>query len=130
MSTSIDPCSIKNCPTSTILALTDFLNVIHGKWKIPIIGALTFGKKRFKDLEQALEKITPRMLSKELKELELNNIVTRKVYNTHPIKIEYELTPSGKALEPILKSMVDWGMKHREVSIMEYLEDLKNTNQL
>lgn len=107
------PSNIPDCPALTILALNDCLTVLNGKWKTPIIGTLFFGPKRFKDLETTIKKITPRMLSKELKELELNNIVMRNIYNTRPVRIEYELTDSGKTLKPILEAMVEWGTLHR-----------------
>lgn len=105
--------SLKKCPTSFLLAIKDTLNVVNGKWKIPIIGALLFGKKRFKELEREIPKITPRMLSKELRDLEANGIVSRTVYNTVPVSIEYALTPSGKSFTRVLNVMVEWGLKHR-----------------
>lgn len=107
------PSNIPECPSSTILALNDCLAVVNGKWKVPIIGTLLFGPKRFKDLETTIKKITPRMLSKELKELEVNGIVKRNIYDERPIRIEYELTNSGHTLKPILDAMVEWGSKHR-----------------
>jgi DNA-binding HxlR family transcriptional regulator len=67
----------QQCPRSYTLALTDTLNVINGKWKLPIIASLMRDVNRFKDLLERVEKITPRMLSKELKELEINGIVLR-----------------------------------------------------
>ena len=112
---------IPACPAHTILALNDCLAVLRGKWKIPIIGSLLFGPKRFKDME-ALIKLTPRMLSKELQELELNGIVRRNIYETRPVRIEYELTDSGKSLEPILQTMVEWGSQHREKIMKEEKE--------
>ena len=105
--------NILNCPTSTVLALNDCLTVMNGKWKAPIIGTLLSGPKRFKDLESVIKKISPRMLSKELKELELNNIVRRKIYDSRPVRIEYELTESGFMLKPIFGAMVEWGLQHR-----------------
>lgn len=110
----MNPNNIPECPASIILALNDCLTVLSGKWKVPIIGTLFFGPKRFKDLEITIKKITPRMLSKELKELELNSIIERNIYKTRPIRIEYELTDSGRTLKPILDAMVEWGSKHRE----------------
>lgn len=101
------------CPRSYILALTDTLTVIHGKWKLPIIASLLRGVNRFNDLLESTEKITPRMLSKELKELELNGIVQRHVYNQTPVLIEYELTESGRGIATVIDSMIDWGMLHR-----------------
>ncbi|WP_196888729.1 winged helix-turn-helix transcriptional regulator [Aureivirga sp. CE67] len=117
----MNPSNIPECPVTTILALKDCLAVLSGKWKVPIIGTLLFGAKRFKDLENTIQKITPRMLSKELKELEMNNIVKRIVHDTRPILIEYELTESGYALQPILEAMVKWGEDHRK----DYLKEVK-----
>jgi DNA-binding HxlR family transcriptional regulator len=101
------------CPRSYILALTDTLNVIQGKWKLPIIASLLRGMNRFKDLLASSEKITPRMLSKELKELEINGIVQRIVYDQTPVLIEYRLTESGRDIATVIDSMIDWGMLHR-----------------
>ncbi len=108
---------IKQCSKSYILAVNDTLNVISGKWKLPIIASLFAGKKRFKEMQENIEKITPRMLSKELKELELNNIVIRTVHNSTPVLIEYELTESGHLLTEVIDSMVKWGLNHRSISI-------------
>lgn len=104
----------KNCCTAFILALQDTVNVIHGKWKLRIIGVLLFGKRRFKDLQRDIPGITPRMLSKELKELELNGVVKRTVFDTIPVSVEYELTKSGKSLNEVLDPMIKWGLQHRK----------------
>jgi DNA-binding HxlR family transcriptional regulator len=105
---------VKKCPTEYVLAINDTLNVLQGKWKLPIIGSLLFGKKRFKEIEREIPKITPRMLSKELKELEINGIVTRTVYNTIPVSVEYELTKSGSSLDDVMDAMIKWGLQHRK----------------
>ncbi|HET6542185.1 MAG TPA: helix-turn-helix domain-containing protein [Chryseolinea sp.] len=105
---------IKSCSSQFVLALHDTLNVIHGKWRMPIIGSLLYGKKRFKELEREIPHITPRMLSKELKELELNGILKRTVFDTIPVTVEYELTKSGKSLNEILDPMIEWGLQHRK----------------
>ena len=104
---------VKQCPQQYILALSDTLNVISGKWKLPIVASLLKGKSRFKDLQENIEKITPRMLSKELKELEINGIVERKVYDQTPVLIEYKLTESGKNITSVIDAMLDWGLTHR-----------------
>ena len=75
-------------------------------------------KKRFKYLQQNVEKITPRMLSKELKELEVNGIVKWKVYHQTPVLIEYELTASGRSFANVIDAMIDWGLEHRK-EVME-----------
>jgi DNA-binding HxlR family transcriptional regulator len=105
---------VKKCSGTYVLAVNDTLNVIHGKWKLPIIGSLHFGKKRFKELAREIPKITPRMLSKELKDLEVNGIVTRTVQGTIPVTVEYELTKSGESFNDVLEAMVRWGLQHRK----------------
>lgn len=110
---------VRQCPVRYVLAVNDTLNVISGKWKLPIIASLLHGKKRFKDLQNSVEKITPRMLSKELKELELNGIVERKVHDSTPVLIEYELTASGRKLTEVLDPMVKWGLEHRKISFAQ-----------
>lgn len=113
----IDRDKVQQCPRHYVLALTDTLNVMNGKWKLPIIASLLHGKIRFKDLQDNIDKITPRMLSKELKELELNGIIERKVYNQTPVLIEYILTESGKNITSVIDAMIDWGMIHRAEAI-------------
>lgn len=108
---------IKKCPVSYILAINDTLNAFQGKWKMPIIGVLLFGKKRFKEIEREVSKITPRMLSQELKDLEANGIIKRTVFDTIPVTVEYELTPSGKNLSTVVESMLAWGLQHRQSNI-------------
>jgi len=105
---------IRKCPTQFGLALKDALNVLNGKWKMAIIGTLLFGKKRFSELEREIKGINPRMLSKELKELELNGVVSRRVIASRPVSIEYELTESGISLKKVLEEMIKWGLQHRE----------------
>jgi DNA-binding HxlR family transcriptional regulator len=96
-----------------ILPVRDTLDILSGKWKLPIIGALVNGKKRFKEMERQIPKITARMLSKELKELEINQLVKRTVYDTMPVTVEYELTPYGASLKEVLIVLGNWGTKHR-----------------
>ncbi|WP_134091722.1 helix-turn-helix domain-containing protein [Olivibacter sp. XZL3] len=95
-------------------AVHDTLDVLGGKWKIEIISALSFGKLRFMELQREVQGIGAKMLSKELRELELNELVSRQVCNTKPITVEYELSEYGKTLGNIIDEMIDWGMKHRE----------------
>ncbi len=104
----------KACPIQFVLAVNDTLNVITGKWKLPIIGTLLFDKKRFTEIQRNIPKITPRMLSKELKDLEMNGIVKRTVYDTIPVSVEYELTNSAKSLGEVLDKMLEWGLMHRK----------------
>lgn len=117
MNSSIELNKLKQCANSYVLAINDTMNVVSGKWKLPIIGALLFGKKRFKELEKNIPKITPRMLSKELRDLEANGIVTRTVHDTVPVTVMYELTRSGESLTKVLDVMVEWGLEHRESTL-------------
>ena len=103
----------EECPKN-LLPVQDALYVLSGKWKIPIIIALKFGNKRFKELHNEIVGITAKMLSKELKELEINSLVKRTVYDTTPVTIEYELTDYGATLDDVIMALRDWGLKHRQ----------------
>lgn len=93
--------------------LQDTLYVISGKWKLQILFTLGNGHKRYRDILKNIPGITSRMLSKELKELELNKIVARKVYSDIPVRIDYEVTDYCKSFDPIIRQMIDWGKAHR-----------------
>jgi DNA-binding HxlR family transcriptional regulator len=108
--------SIKAC-NQRIAAVKDTLYVIGGKWKMPIIVALNHGPLRFKQLLRELEDITPKILSKELKQLELNEFISRTVYPTSPVTVEYQLTEYSESFNGIIKEMSDWGMKHKKTII-------------
>ena len=105
---------VKSCPLQYVLAVNDTLNVFNGKWKMPIIGSLLWEKRRFTEIQRNIPRITPRMLSKELRDLENNGIVKRIVYDTIPIGVEYELTESAKLLGGVLDKMLEWGLQHRQ----------------
>ncbi|MES2372156.1 MAG: helix-turn-helix domain-containing protein [Bacteroidota bacterium] len=100
--------------TRSIAAIRDTLYVLSGKWKLPILIALSSGPSRFKDLQRSLQDITPKILSKELKDLELNEFVTRTVYATSPVSVEYALTKYSQSLNKIIGEMCDWGLQHRK----------------
>ena len=96
-----------------LLPIRDALDVLNGKWKLPIIVSLNFGEKRFGEISKEVHGITDRMLSKELRDLEINGLVTRTVHNTYPVKVTYTLTPHGESLEEVIESLKAWGIKHR-----------------
>lgn len=107
-----------------VLPIRDTLDLLSGKWKLPILGALMFGKKRFNELDREIPKITPRMLSKELRDLEMNQLVIRKVYDTKPVTVEYELSGYGQSLDKVLDALRDWGLEHRKrIMGQEWAED-------
>ncbi|GGN05016.1 hypothetical protein GCM10010967_45070 [Dyadobacter beijingensis] len=99
---------------SKLNAAGDALYVIGGKWRLRIIIALSDGKRRFNEIQRAISGISARVLSNELKELEINGFVTRKVYTDFPVSIEYELTPYSDTLSPVIESLIEWGEMHRQ----------------
>ncbi|MFY0254117.1 winged helix-turn-helix transcriptional regulator [Chitinophaga sp. 30R24] len=104
----------KEC-RSAGMAVKDTLEVINGKWKLLIL--LTFyknGKRRFRELVRDIS-ISPRVLSKELQELEMNMLISRRVCDTRPVTVEYDLTPYCKTLTPVLNAMREWGELHRSM---------------
>ncbi len=107
------PCGENACAAG-VAGIRDALYVLNGKWKLPLIFTLTEGPKRFKDIQRSLGDITPKILSKELKELELNEFVIRTVYATTPVTVIYELTPYSKTLKNVLGELRDWGISHRQ----------------
>lgn len=92
-------------------SLRDVLEIIGGKWAMPMIYILSKGKMRFKELERSVEGINTRMLVKELKNMETNGIVTREVFATVPPTVEYTLTEKGQKLVPIIVSLHNWGQE-------------------
>ena len=106
---------LKNC-SSEILAIQDALEILKGKWKIPIIGALIYLEEaRFNEMERMIGKITPKMLSKELKELEINQIIKRTVLDTRPVTVKYELTAHGQSCKEVIIALKEWGLQHRNI---------------
>lgn len=104
------------CP-ARLRATRDALDVLNGKWRVPIIVSLTYGNKRFGDIQRDIPDISPKMLSKELKELELNNLVTRTVYDTKPVSVEYSITPIGQSLDKLMNELYIWGDQFRKKNI-------------
>jgi DNA-binding HxlR family transcriptional regulator len=98
-----------DCPIGVAIAL------IGGKWKLPILYNLRGQTMRFNALKKALPGVTQKMLTQQLRELERDGLVGRKVYAEVPPKVEYSLTPIAKKLEPILDSMCSWGMEYRRL---------------
>lgn len=108
-----DNLSGKECAKS-LAAVGDALYAIGGKWKLPIIIALKDGNKRFNELQRTIMGISAKVLSNELKELELNGFVKRNVYTKTPVVVEYELTEYSNTLGEVLHALREWGMNHRD----------------
>jgi len=90
-------------------------NIIGGQWALAICSWLINGKLRFGELKKLLPNITERMLTLQLRKLEENKIVIRTVHAGVPPKVEYELTPIGYELKPIIKQLEIWGEKHKNL---------------
>ena len=88
------------------------LDIMGGKWKGVILFRLIDSTKRFGELQRLLCKISQRTLTNQLRQLEADGLVRRKVYPQVPPKVEYSLTDKGRSLSGILKSLYDWGMEH------------------
>ena len=104
---------IKRC-ANHLLAVNDALELIGGKWRLHIVMALMCGKKmRFKQLQRSLPGISGKVLAQILKELEVNDIIERSIYDTYPITVEYSIKPYGQSLRKIVDAILEWGMDHR-----------------
>lgn len=95
-------------------AVGDALYVIGGKWKLRIIIALKEGNYRFNDLQRTITGISAKVLSNELKDLELNGFVKRTVHDATPVVVSYEPTAYTNTLKDVLHSLSEWGAMHRE----------------
>jgi DNA-binding HxlR family transcriptional regulator len=96
-----------NCPVKATV------DIIGGKWKPIILYYLKDGAKRFGELQRLIPHATKKMLTMQLRDLEKDGIVNRKVFEQVPPKVEYSLTRYGKSLAPILELMAKWGTKHQ-----------------
>jgi len=98
-----------------IQALQDTIYVLGGKWRLPVINSICNGNNRFREIQRSIPNITTRMLSRELKEMELNNIITRTESGESPVSVIYESTPYCKTFAPIILEMIRWGKEHRMI---------------
>lgn len=110
-----------------MLPITDTLEIVGGKWKLPILFELIRSGKamRFMEIQRNIGGITSKMLSKELKDLELNQLVERTVYPTTPVTVEYAMTDYGRTLGKVIRALENWGTKHR-ARILDGIEEPVN----
>ena len=111
--------NLANCPVEAAL------NVIGGKWKSVILFRLSEGTLRFNELRRLLPNTTQRMVTNQLRELERDGMINRKVYAQVPPKVEYSLTELGRTLEPLLANLWDWG----KTQILPRMLEEKNTTE-
>ncbi|RZJ72235.1 helix-turn-helix domain-containing protein [Flavobacterium sp.] len=108
----LEPLQLTGC-TKSIRAIHDVMDLIGGKWKISIIASLCFHPSRFSDLLRQIDGISGKVLSRDLKELEVNGLISRKVLDTQPISVEYTITEYGATLKELTAVISDWGLAHR-----------------
>ena len=107
------PFTAQQC-ASHLVAIDDALYVIGGKWKLRLIVALRSGHTRFNEIQRVVIGISARVLSNELKELEMNGFVKRVVIDQTPVVVEYQVTPYAQTLGDVLQSLAEWGFTHRD----------------
>lgn len=98
---------------NTIKPVRDTLEVINGKWKLPIIISIGVGNDRFTDIQESIPGLTPKVLAKELKDLEQHQLIKRIILDDYPVKISYKLEIYADTLTPIIYALKDWGMNHK-----------------
>ncbi len=104
------------CHKKEILAVHDTMDVLNGKWKISIISSICYyNQRRFSDILNDVPGISNKMLSKELKDLEINKLIKRTVVNSTPVTVHYNLTEYGLTLRDIINQLSDWGVQHRKM---------------
>jgi len=110
-------------------AIDATMSVIEGRWKTVILCKLANkGTLRFSQLMSELDKVSPRILTKQLRELEKDGLIRREVFAEVPVRVEYSLTPKGQSLGPALKSLADWGLKNAFNKVSIESVDAKNTH--
>lgn len=97
-----------------MLSIRDALDAVEGRWKLLILFSLSESPKRFRQIAREVSGITDKTLSKELKSLEMNELIRRDVYNTFPPTVEYTITQHGLSLEKVLDELHYWGLSHRK----------------
>ena len=109
-----EPLPTKAECTGSLRNVIDALYVINGKWKLAVILCLVHSPKRFGEIQQEIVGISPKVLAKELKDLEENDFITRQVYPTTPVSIIYQATDYSRTLKSVLSELSAWGEQHRE----------------
>ena len=110
---AFDPENPPECPVALTVAL------IGSKWKLLIIRNLLRRPWRFNELHRDLDGVSQKVLTSSLRELEADGLVHREVFPEVPPRVEYSLTDLGKTLEPVLKSMEEWGIAYRDTILAD-----------
>ncbi|SFW77841.1 transcriptional regulator, HxlR family [Chitinophaga sancti] len=96
-----------------VRAIDDTLHILGGKWKVILIAHLCYKPMRYSELLKDLNGIAGKVLSRELKDLEMNGLIIREVSETQPVTVTYKLSQYGKTLKELTDSLADWGLQHR-----------------
>lgn len=103
----------KEC-MSALLPVRDTLDVIGGKWKILILISIWEGNRHFREIERSIPKLSTKVLAKELKDMEANQLITRTVLKGFPVRTEYTPTEHSKTLKKVIFELHNWGIMHRK----------------
>ncbi|WP_326985069.1 helix-turn-helix domain-containing protein [Chryseobacterium sp. MYb264] len=90
------------------------MEILNGKWKMSIIACLCYKPMRYSELLKEVKGISGKMLSRELKDLEINELIERHVMSTTPVAVEYSITDYGKSLKNLTNTIAEWGSIHRQ----------------
>lgn len=107
-------CTYETTQAMIMMPVFDSLDALSGRWRLPILISLLFGAKRFTQISKSLTGISDKVLARELKELEMNQLITRTVHNSFPPTVEYSATPHGESVEKLVIELMSWGEKHRK----------------
>lgn len=110
---------VYSCCIDTVKPVREALDVINGKWKLSIIISVSVGNERFTDIQNSIPGITPKVLAKELKELEQHRLINRLVIDDYPVRILYKKAAYADTLTPIICALKEWGLNHHK----EFLEE-------
>ena len=105
--------SHKEC-LSSLIPVKDTLDIIGGKWKFLILISLWEGNSRFREIERSIPKLTSKVLAKELKDMEENQLIKRTVIDEYPVRVEYTATEYSHTLKKVIYELHHWGVNHRE----------------
>lgn len=90
------------------------LNILSGKWTLRILWQLSKEAVRFRELQRRLHPITTKTLTQQLRTLEAQGMVERKVYPSSPPQVEYRLSPAGQTIRPLFQTLCDWGKSYQD----------------
>lgn len=109
-----------------VRAIDDTIHILSGKWKVAIISHLCFKQMRYSELLKDINGIAGKVLSRELKDLEMNDLIIRKVTAGTPVTVTYAISEYGKTLKDLTDAMANWGLQHRERIFKMHKTEVEN----